>query len=473
MTNSPKAASTEPKPQIPERPLLSQLAGMPEARAWGEALAQDIALYKAGRIAWSDIDAGCVLYGPPGTGKTTFARAIAATAKVPLIATSYAEWARGTHYGAQIINAMRATFKTASDNAPCVVAIDELDSLPARASLSSEHVSTYAIVNALLEQLDGLNRRPGIIVIGACNHYERLDPALVRPGRLGRSIHIPLPALDALPQIIAFHLGDDTRAIGELFGIAVLCVGMSGAVIEQLVRDARQRARRAGRSMQRADLIEVLEAKSKRLDPQTQWRIALHEAGHAVAAHRRLASSSINISIVATDSGGWTLYGMSDRPLTRQVVADRLLVMLAGRAAEDVFLGEVSGAAGGPATSDLAQATKLALDAVASFGLSAANTLLWHGATGRAATLHYPAHLVAEADALLIDAYCQGKALIQSEREFAERVAQALVKQRALSHKDFIALDRKPAGHLHPLVQTKSITGRWRLPPRYSAAVRS
>lgn len=299
------ASHTAVKPQIPEGPLLSQLAGMPEARAWGEALIQDLVLYKAGRLAWSEIDPGCVLYGPPGTGKTTLARAIAATAKVPLIATSYADWTRGGRFGSDIIMAMGATFSRAREQAPCIVAIDELDSIPARDSLSSEHPVTYAIVNSVLEQLDGLNRRPGVIVIGTCNHLDRLDEALLRSGRLGRSILVPLPALEALPQILTFHLGRDAAYIGDLSGIAVMAVGMSGADIEQLVRDARQRARRAVRSIRKTDLVEALEARSKARDPATEWRIAVHEAGHAVADLRLGVSSCINVSIVAAaDSAG-------------------------------------------------------------------------------------------------------------------------------------------------------------------------
>ena len=266
MSNAPTPAPAE-TPQIPEGPLLRQLAGMPEARSWAEALVQDLALYKAGRLNWSDVDPGCVLYGPPGTGKTTLARAIAATAKVPLIATSYADWTRGGRYGVDIMIAMRATFARAREHAPCVVAIDELDSMPARSTLSSEHPVTHAIVNALLEQVDGLNRRPGVVVIGTCNHHDRLDEALIRSGRLGRSILVPLPALDALPQILAFHLAENAASVGDLPGIAVLCVGMSGADIEQLVRDARQRARRAARPIRRDDLISILEARSKSRAP--------------------------------------------------------------------------------------------------------------------------------------------------------------------------------------------------------------
>ena len=452
MSNAPKTASAE-TPQIPEGPLLGQLAGMPEARSWAEALVQDLVLYKAGRLKWSDVDAGCVLYGPTGTGKTTLARAIAATAKVPLIATSYADWTRGGRYGADIMIAMRATFDKAREHAPCVVAIDELDSMPARSTLSSEHIVTHAIVNALLEQLDGLNRRPGVVVIGACNHHDRLDEALIRSGRLGRSILVPLPALDALPQILAFHLADDAASVGDLRGIAVLCVGMSGADIEQLVRDARQRARRAARPIRRDDLISILEARSKSRDPETERRIAVHEAGHAVADLRLGVSGNINVSIVATASAaGRVAIRATDAPQTRKSIEDRLVVLLAGRAAEETILGSVSGGAGGDARSDLGQATHLAFQAIGTLGLSAQDTLIWYGRPDVENMRFHPT-LLAEAREMLNEAYSRATVLVAAEQVYVELIAADLVRRRGLTHQDMVALDP----HLYELKSVSAL----------------
>lgn len=461
-------SDTTAQPQIPTGPLLSQLAGMNEARRWGEALAEDIKLYRAGKLDWSEINAGIVVHGPPGTGKTTFARALAASARLPLIATSYADWNRGNVYVSTIIDAIRAIFETAQEHAPCVVAIDELDSLPSREIMTSERsTGTHMIVNALLEQLDGLNTRKGVVVVATCNHPHRLDPALVRPGRLGRSIHIPLPDRSALPKIIAFHLKSDAARIGDLAGIAVMCVGMSGAAIEQLVREARQTARRRGQTLQHAHLMSVLEARAASLSKEDARRVAIHEAGHGVAAIRLSGAKDISLSIVPTEeSTGRMLARPAGPTVTRESVRKQLAILLAGRAAEEILLGEPSGNAGGGADSDLARASELALGAVSMLGLSKSGGAFWYGAHRDLGIHHVPGTLHDEARKMIDTALAEAKTLLTHEKAFVLAVADALVSRRALADDEITALDpnRKRSAIADRLLQGLTIAASAQYP---------
>lgn len=432
-------------PEIPKAPLLSQLFGVDEARLWGENLAMDLDAYKHGELDWSEIEAGAVLHGPAGTGKTTLARAIAATCRVPFIPTSYAAWSRGNSYGIEVMNAILATFDKARANAPCIVAIDEIDSIPSRSSIPDGHHSTYKIVNTLLDQLDGDSRRKGVVVIGTCNSADRLDPALVRAGRLGRFIEVPLPPLDALTGIIRYHLAEDAEEFGDLSSIAVMCAGMSGASVEQVVREARGIARRAKRPFVRQDLVKALQSRTQARAPETDWRIALHEAGHAVACRHFNPTAEISLSIVPNgETEGRYNYSVGHKmPLTRNNLSKRLIVMLAGRAAEEVFLGDVSSGAGGASHSDLAKASTLALDAVASYGLAGSNRLFWHHPAGNPPSSALPA-LRQEAEKIVQEAYADALALIGQEWDFVHLTALALVKERALSHPQFMLCDRRP-----------------------------
>lgn len=464
MTDLSKPAPQVEAPQIPNGPLLTQLAGMDRARRWGEGLVKDIALYRSGSLDWSEIDAGCVLHGPPGTGKTTFARALAASAHLPLIATSYADWNRNTRYVGDIIDVMRSIFLLAEAHAPCVVAIDELDSLPARETLSPEHPGTHMIVNALLEQLDGLNKRKGVIVIGTCNDPGRLDSALVRPGRLGTSIRIGLPDVAALPKILSFHLKGDAARLGNLADIAVMCVGHSGAAVEQLVREARQIARRAGRPVGKSDLVSILEGRVASLSRDDIRRVSIHESGHGIAAHKILKVTAISLSIIPTDDGIGRMVALAPTSsLTRESLMRRMIVLLAGRAAEDVILGAVSGGAGGDARSDLGRASETALSAIALQGLSRTGQAFWHGPHRHLPAPPIPQSIYAEAALTVDEAYAAARSLIADNRTLVTTVADALEASRALSHEAFLRLVSQPR---YPAFEYSQPWGLPDLPPR-------
>ncbi|MEP3408712.1 MAG: ATP-binding protein, partial [Roseibium sp.] len=259
---------------------LETLPGLSEAGQWGQELASDLQDWNAGKLPWSDVSRGVLIAGPPGTGKTTYAKALANTCGVNLIATSVAQWQSNGHLG-DLLKAMRRAFAEAKKQAPCILFLDEFDSVGDRAASHGDNAH-YIIekINGLLECLDGVEAREGVVVVGACNHPHLIDPAFLRPGRLERIIQIPLPDKKARGQILRWHLNgkldheDISDSVERL-------EGSSGADIEKLVRDARRKARKENRDLKLCDLTEQL-PKPVLFEQEDLRRIAVHEAGHAI-----------------------------------------------------------------------------------------------------------------------------------------------------------------------------------------------
>ena len=377
----PQTVTRKPREISPRSaPALERLHGMAEATAWGMAVARDIAAYRRGDLPWSAVDRGCLLSGPPGVGKTIFARALATSCRVPLVTGSYGQWmGQGGHQGSLLTN-MRKAFEKAYSHDGAVLFIDEIDAFTDRATVTREWSEWHIqAINTLLELIDGADAREGVIVLGACNHPERLDPALVRSGRLDRHISIGIPDRAALAAILREHLDRDLLD-ADLSEASLAAVGSTGADCEFMVRGARRRARNAGRPMEIDDLLAEVGGEERR-SPDDLRLAALHEAGHAIALLVLRPGALEAVALRDGDGrGGRTSASLHiDQQWRLSDVRETLTVILAGRAAEELCLGCASSGAGGTASSDLARATELAARAESAYGLDPAAGLAWRG----------------------------------------------------------------------------------------------
>lgn len=433
-------ASSVTRQRQSEVPRLSEMHGYGPAKAWGLELAQDLTDWQAGRIVWDDVDKGIILSGPPGVGKTIFARALAKECGVELVATSLGRWQATGHLG-DLLKAMRSDFARAKSNAPSVLFIDELDSVGDRTKFSDDHKSySVQVVNAFLECLDGLDSREGVIVVGATNHVQDIDAAVLRPGRLDKHIEIPLPNADDRIQILHQQLNGTIDA-QTLDTLRQRTDHMSGADLAKAVRDARRIARRAKRPVTISDLEAALPS-VLHLDADHVRANAIHEAAHTVVGLRLgggtfvatilaktvIAGSPINVGGHASFS--LPVIGRRDRSF----YLDQIAISLAGIAAEDVVFGKFGDGAGIADTSDLAHATRLATVMCAQLGM-AGRLRFSQAATDQkleALRRSDPA-LNEEVDKILQEQFERARALIEADLPLVERFAEELIATGSLT----------------------------------------
>ncbi len=328
------------------------------------------------------IPKGVLLVGPPGTGKTLLARAVAGEAQVPFFAIS------GSAFMEMFVGVgaarVRDLFEQAKQKAPCIIFIDELDAIgKARAGRLTYvgHDEREQTLNQLLVEMDGFDSSKGVIIMGATNQPEVLDPALIRPGRFDRQVVVDRPDLKGREEILRVHarklvLGPDV----DLATLAARTPGMVGADLANIMNEAAlAAARRGAAQVEMRDLEAAIdrvtlgfEKKRRLMSQEEKERVARHEAGHALVALSLPHADPVHrVSIVPRSIGalGHTLQlPVSERYLmTRPELEDRLAVMLGGRAAEELFYGNVVSTG---ASDDLERASELARQMITRFGMS-------------------------------------------------------------------------------------------------------
>ena len=358
----------------------ADVAGQDEAK---EALKEIVDfLHEPGKYAeiGARLPKGALLVGPPGTGKTLLARAVAGEAHVPFFSISGSEFVEMfVGMGAAKV---RDLFKQANEKAPCIVFIDEIDTIGKKRDNggiggNDEREQT---LNQLLAEMDGFDAAKGVVILAATNRPESLDPALLRPGRFDRRIPVELPDLAGREAILKVHakdvrMGEDV----DLGAIARATPGASGAELANIINEAALRAVRLGRQIVgQSDLEESVETviagaqrKNAVLSEKDKRTVAYHETGHALVAALQTNSAPVTkITIVPRTSGalGYTMQvDEGDRVLmSREEIENKIATLTAGRAAEELVIGSISTGA----SNDIEQATKLARAYFTRYGMS-------------------------------------------------------------------------------------------------------
>jgi cell division protease FtsH len=363
---------------IREKVTFADVAGQDEAKREVSELVEFLRDPERFHRVGAEVPHGVLLVGPPGTGKTLIAKALAGEADVPFFSTSGSEFIEvfvGVGAGR-----VRRMFEAARKAAPSIIFIDELDSIGRTrgTGLGGGHDEREQTLNQVLAELDGFGSREAVVVLAATNRPDVLDPALLRPGRFDRHVTLTLPDVAARRAILDIHARNlPLENTADLDDIAAGTPGFSGADLKNLLNEAAiGAARRNASIISRGDLEEARDkvilgtVQTLAIQPEERHRLAVHEAGHTVAAHFTPGTDPLyKVTIIPR---GRTLGGTHMLPekerhtLPEEFLRSQLVVLLAGRAAEKLLIGTVSSGA----DDDINKATQIARSMVARWGMA-------------------------------------------------------------------------------------------------------
>ena len=406
---------------------------------------------------------GVLLVGPPGTGKTLLAKAVAGEAQVPFFSISGSEFVEMfVGMGAAKV---RDLFKQANEKAPCIVFIDEIDTIGKKRDGNGigGNDEREQTLNQLLSEMDGFDGKKGVVILAATNRPESLDPALLRPGRFDRRIPVELPDLQGREAILKVHAGNVSMSDQVDFNaIARATSGASGADLANIINEAALRAVRQGRdTVEQEDLEESVEVviagyqrKNAVISEKEKRIVAYHEIGHALAAARQSNSAPVHkITIVPRTSGalGYTMQVEEGERflLSREEAFNKLVTLTAGRVAEELVFDSITTGA----SNDIEQATRLARAMVTRYGMSktfgmvaletVTNQYLG-GDTSIACSADTATRVDQEVIALIGQAYARAKELLEQDRAAMDRLSAYLLEKETITGEEFMEiLDRK------------------------------
>ena len=402
---------------------------------------------------------GALLVGPPGTGKTLLAQAVAGEAEVPFFSISGSEFVEMfVGMGAAKV---RDLFKQANEKAPCIVFIDEIDTIGKKrdgANLGGNDEREQTL-NQLLTEMDGFDGRKGVVILAATNRPETLDKALLRPGRFDRRIPVELPDLKGREAILKVHAENVKMEGGIDFGtIARATSGASGAELANIINEAALRAVRMGHNrVKQEDLMESVEVilagyqrKGAVISPEEKKIIAYHEVGHALVAAKQKNSAPVQkITIIPRTSGalGYTLQVDEGEKslMSKEELFNKIATFTGGRVAEELKFGSITTGA----SNDIEQATRLARGMITRFGMSeefgmvaleTINNQYLGGDTSLACSNETATKIDAAVVAVVKQAHEKAVGIIRENMHKLDEIAQFLLEKETITGEEFMEI---------------------------------